>query len=333
MEMNQKSSLWALSKRHGFALASLCSLALLSGCAKSPDAKPDASAALASAASASMLANNLGGQAGNVASQASSMTPKQDADRVAAMSADEKLRDELMQIVFADKYRQDQQFAIADMPNANERTQKESYRIEAVEHKQLADGRMILLTNSQMHDEDEQIVSGHANAGLLSLFVLTKNGNAWQVAQRYENMAGLGSNGTFGPVEWLALGSGKPGLAVHSPYTGQGQTVDGIALFYLGANKIQQLGSETIPLQSDNDGACLDETEKCWHVEGKYRFAAGDSPLGFDDLVLDFTGEETTLSARKGHARVKQALKGSARYRFDGKEFILLEGENLAHHY
>ncbi len=335
MDMKQLFNNQASSPSQGLPLLGLLVLALLSGCKS--DTKPSSAAASISASvsasvstSASLRANDSGAPTGNAALQASSPTARQDADHLAAMSEEDQFRAKLMKIVFGDKFRQDRQFAIADMPDGRDSGKRESYLIQAVAHKQLDDGRMILLTNSQMHDEQGQIVSGHGSPGILSVFAFAKHGQAWQVEKRHEHIAELGSDGRFGLPQWVRLGGGKPGMVIHSYFTGQGQFIDGIALFKLGVDKIEQLGTEVIPLESDNDGACLDETEKCWHVEGKYHFAAGDNPLGFDDLVLDFKGYESTLPEKKGKARVKKTVKGSARYRFDGKAYALLAGENLA---
>ena len=266
--------------------------------------------------------NSAGENSASAVTQASLQASAQVSAQVSAQSNKIKknLEDKLMQAVFGKKYRVGKGYAIAELDGTNYLTIPKGY-------KQLADGRMILVTNSGDYNEKEEPSFSHIDKGILSVFVLAKKGTRWQMKKRHEKIAELGTNGQFGDVEWVDLGKGKPGLVVHDGGTWQGHTNDFIHLFDLNADPLREMGGMAI--YSSNDGACVEETDKCWEVNGKYRFVPDKNQSGYNDLVIDFSGEESTLSAKTGKRRVKKVIKGSARYHFDGKEYVLIAGENL----
>ncbi|HEX8784618.1 MAG TPA: hypothetical protein VF793_00450, partial [Telluria sp.] len=82
---------------------------------------------------------------------------------------------------------------------------------------------------------------------------------------------------------------------------------------------------------SSNAGACTPETVDCWDVEGKIGTVPAPREEDYRDIVVDFGGR---------HFRVTEDAKGndiehpthtvhqSARYHFNGKQYVLVSGEN-----
>lgn len=68
-------------------------------------------------------------------------------------------------------------------------------------------------------------------------------------------------------------------------------------------------------------------TVNSWRADGTRRFAAEPADAEYDDLLIDFAGENWTENTN-GDAPHCLAKK-TARYRFDGREFKLAEGENI----
>ena len=227
-----------------------------------------------------------------------------------------------MQAVFGAAYRAAGNFAYAELPDPEQPGTRSFYVIKPVQHSLLKNGDAVLVGNGENGSEDGSTDSGHGNGGLLNVFILRQTGGQWKVLRRHENIATLGSHGQLGDVAWPELAAGKPGLAVISGGTWQGYTVASLSLFDLGAERMQELAN--IRLHSDSLGACDPETErKCWEVDGEWRFDPSARGARFDDLVITFRGQETVGKAKP------TPIEGSARYAFDGRRYVLAEGENL----
>lgn len=130
-------------------------------------------------------------------------------------------------------------------------------------------------------------------------------------------------------MEWLSLGEGKPGFAVVSGGTWQGYTVSSLSVYNLADPALKDL-AQGVSLYSSSEGACVEESDNCWEVKGKWRFEKRDGQA-FDDLVLDFSGyrERRPDGAPEDQPRSRTDLKGVARYRFNGRVYGLVEGENI----
>ncbi|PMQ14721.1 hypothetical protein [Janthinobacterium sp. AD80] len=243
----------------------------------------------------------------------------------------------MMRAVFGKDYRDDSDDALADLPDPDKHIDKLSYVVSAVSHKLLPDGRAILVANAETANTEGTAESAHASPGLLNVFFLAPKGQPgdgqWQVVKRLENIAGLGSSGQLGEVHWVTLGANKPGLAIRHGYTGQGYTITQLALFEIGDGKVTALDGG-IDLYSDNMGACGPDTDECWMVDGKWRFAAARDGGAYDDLLIDFKGASekikpgVTVKPDEDPPRIATPLNGHARYGYDGKAYKLVEGKN-----
>jgi hypothetical protein len=193
---------------------------------------------------------------------------------------------------------------------------------------EMADGRTVVAVNGRPSSEDGADAASHGSTGMLNLYALRRVGTEWEVVERHENVAGLGSWGYFGSVEWVSLGAGKPGFIVYSGSSGQGYEYIDASVFELGKD-VRLLGS--FPKGSNSGGACVPGVEKCWAVDGRIRFA--DSPQGgtYRDILVDFTGKHYTVTEGKDGNDVehlKASVRQTARYRFDGKAYVLVAGSN-----
>ncbi|QGZ42506.1 hypothetical protein [Pseudoduganella flava] len=196
---------------------------------------------------------------------------------------------------------------------------------------QLEAGRVAVIVNGTPADAAGAEQASHAEGGDMHVFVLRSAGAGWQVSDRYENVANLGSHGHFGAVKWIALAPGKPGFIVSSGGVWQGYEILSADIFAL-AGGVQALGS--FNEHSGNSGACGPEADECWDIGGKISVAPavpGQAGAQYADLVVDFTGEryKVTEDAKGGLEKHHIAdVKQTARYRFDGKAYKLVAGEN-----
>jgi hypothetical protein len=192
----------------------------------------------------------------------------------------------------------------------------------------LPDGRIVIVVNGLPSDEHGKDMTGRASGGVLNVYIVRADAGGWQVLERREDLASMGSDGQIGGVDWVMLGPGKPGFTVTSFYTGQGQSVSLTDIVELG-NGMRHLGNVT--LSSDNGGACTIETDECWEVEGSAAFAGDTSADGYYDLLAVFKGKRYRLVNGKDGGEVEQVretIQNSARYRLDGAEYKLVAGAN-----
>lgn len=243
----------------------------------------------------------------------------------------------LMRAVFGPAYDAASRMAKVSLPDPDRRGKSALYFVQASAHTTLPDGVTVLAANALPPGDDGASAPdpSHATQGLLNVFFVKQQAGTWSVVRRHENVGAFGSHGNLGAIRWVTLAAGKPGLAIGNFYTGQGQTIDQLALFDLGDAGLAQLAAG-IDLHSDNDGACEDDTAKCWNVDGKYSFVAPRKPGPYDDLLIVFSGQieagpENSVADRDNMTPVKRVttpLRGQARYAFDGKRYTLVEGKN-----
>jgi hypothetical protein len=278
-----------------------------------------------------------------------------------ALSAEDQLEQDLMRAVFGAHYRPADDAALATLIDEENRSTRSAYYVTAASHKILASGDVVLVANaigSSQNPDDQALKKieepdiGRGNPGLLNVFILRPQaGGGWKVVTRHENVATIGSSGHIGSVEYPMLGKDKPGLAIVDFYTGQGYSISALSLFDLSDPALREVSAEDNRLHSDNEGACDPETtEECWSVQGKWRFEPGAAKARpYDDLVIDFSGEKSTLKqeekaeeteeageaeAPEGTppavpaARSKSTVASTARYVFDGKRYRLAQGDN-----
>lgn len=249
-------------------------------------------------------------------------------------STAEKIDEMLMKAVFGDQYRPVSSDALATLTDYEERGKRAQFVVRAVANTVLATGETVLVAEANYAEADGTAQASHATGGLLNVFLLRQVDGKWQILKRHENITMLGSHGFLGEVIWTKLATDKPGLAVINGGVWQGYSVRSLALFDLSADVMHDLAPAGIQMHSSSDGACdPEETTECWEVNGKWRMQAAKSAAMYDDIVVDFTGEKSTLAPRvEGQAptpRVSTPVAGTARYAYDGKRYQLVEGENL----
>lgn len=299
-------------------------LLVLAGCPSKPESIPTPSGSAAASASVPPSATTAATRPG-----------------AASASAQARLTQEMMQAVFGKQFRPASNDAVADLPDIKQRTRRSPHLISGVALQKLEDGTMALITNAQLLDPAGNPMDSHASSGLLGVYLLKNTGSDWQVQKKHENVAELGSHGSFGEVDFVTLAPGRPGIVVHSGGTWQGYTVEDISLFDLTADSLRDLSGESILFHSDSEGGCGPETEECWNISGKYSFVPAKPGVPYQDLLIDFTGEKSVL-ANQGSAaaaasqaasaddseRKSSKINSRARYAWDGKQYRLVEGEN-----
>ena len=192
----------------------------------------------------------------------------------------------------------------------------------------LPTGETVMVVNAWELDDDGTPIVAHITSGLLNIFVLKEIEGRWQMLGRFENIDQLGSSGELGElgeINWVDLGAGKTGLAMLHGGAWQGFTITDLSLYDVTAGKVRALTKGVIPVHSDNEGSCMPAVE-CWSHDGSWRFAATAAGAGYDDLIIEFDSEKWTENAQ-GDAPHRH-VKRTARYRFDGGKFVLVEGSN-----
>lgn len=203
----------------------------------------------------------------------------------------------------------------------------EYHRMALASASALPDGRVAVLVNGSPSDQDGNDLAGHGSPGVLNVYLLRANEGGWQVLERHENLSSMGSHGNIGSIEWIIPSAGKAGFIVTSGGTWQGYSIAVANIFELGS-PIRELGD--LLIGSTNEGACVPDTE-CWDVNGSIRFADrldADTP---PDMLVDFSGKRYRVIENqpdKYSERLDSTIKETARYRFDGKAYVLTEGVN-----
>jgi hypothetical protein len=186
----------------------------------------------------------------------------------------------------------------------------------------LPDGRVGAVVNG-MPDEDGVGYAGVVTSGILNVYVLQRTGNAWTVAARHEQVVELGSQGSIGGARWVMLGPGKPGFIVRTDGDVDGYSIADANIYELGKG-LRSVGGF---MQASN--ICAPDSDECRNVDSSIRFADEVQPDGYRDILVDFKGKRYTYSEGpdgKGVEHFKSAIRQTARYRFDGKAYVLKAG-------
>ncbi|WP_157991519.1 hypothetical protein [Caldimonas tepidiphila] len=245
------------------------------------------------------------------------------------------LSDMLMRAAFEADFHAATGVALRPIPDPVNRKRMGLHAVSAVAATLLPGGDAVLVVNAEDAGEDGAPRSSHASPGLLGVIVLQRQDGRWVVRRRHESLAALGSSGRIGEVVWTRFGPDRPGFAVIHSWTGQGHSIGLLSLFELGADGVRELTGEPIRLHSDNSGNCLDDTPQCWDIAGTWRIVAGEDPASPGDLLLQFSGEESSLQIVEGESsppkgpRVSRPVSSSARYVFDGTRYRLADGRNV----
>ena len=234
---------------------------------------------------------------------------------------DSKQSPEIMRAIFGTAYDASAKSAHATIKVDGADT---SVAMTLVSAAMLPDGRVAAIVNG------EPEFAAHGSAGILNVYLLRRTQNGWTVVQRHTNAAQLGPFGNIGSATWAALGTGRPGFILSWGDMGQGYSIDLADVFEIG-NGILHRGQ--FKEGSSNGGACTPEEKECWTVEGRMRLAPDVQPNGYRDVLIDFTGKRYTVSANANGPDVEHVLanvRQTARYRFDGKSYVLADGTNPA---
>lgn len=236
---------------------------------------------------------------------------------------------EMLRVVYGGK---DGQVAYmeVDMPDPEQRNEMGKYLLAPVAMQELPDGRVVVVANAELLGDDGEVMSGHSSPGLLSAYVLRKDGGKWQVEARHENIAALGSSGRFDEVQWVTLGEGKPGFIVMHGGVWMGHEIGSLSAFDLTDGSMHDLTDNGVSMFSNNDGDCGEDRTHCWSIVGKWQFEKREGSA-YDDLVVRFSGheEDKPENAPETAARKRKEVAGMARYKFDGGRYVLVDGENI----
>jgi hypothetical protein len=247
-------------------------------------------------------------------------------------SAEQQRQRVWMRAIFGGAYDPAKNQAVAQLENDGSMA---DHLMTLVSSRSLPDGRVVVVVNGALADEDGKEIVAHGAPGVLNVYVLRAEGAGWQVAERRESLSTMGSWSNIGIVDWIELAPGKPGFIVKSSGTWQGYTGVWAHIIELGA-PMRELG--TINLASDNEGGCGPDTD-CWDVEGVIRFADGTDAANPPDMLVDFSGrryhftEDPDQAPDQDQGRAitthhDATIRQTARYRFDGKAYALVEGSN-----
>lgn len=107
-----------------------------------------------------------------------------------------------------------------------------------------------------------------------------------------------------------------------------------VALFEIRSLAVHALTPNSIRIYSDNLGVCEDDTPECWNISATWRLSL-EPNQPYSSLNLVFSGEETRLPSdqddgkKSSQKRLVTKLHSAAKYQFDGKQYELVEGENI----
>ena len=244
---------------------------------------------------------------------------------VEAPSVDKTRTAELMQAIFGDNYHADDSSALLVIEDGEDAG---NWRMSLHAAKELADGRTVVVANGAPADENGNELSAHASAGMLSVYTLRRANDTWQVVERHDDVGTMGSSGNIGIVKWIDLGEGRPGIVVSSGGTWFGSTIMDAQVFDLD-HGMRSLGG--FAELSSNAGGCMPETKDCWDVDGKIGSVPAAHPGEYRDILVDFAGKHFRVTESANGDLVEhltRKVSQTARYRFNGKIYVLVSGEN-----
>jgi hypothetical protein len=252
-------------------------------------------------------------------------------------STQQKIEAVLMKAVFGAHYRPASNDALASMPvPENEGGGDAEYVVTAAASTVLSSGETVLVTSGEVADEQGQADSAMADGGQLSVYFLRQRDGKWTIVKRFENIASIGSHGSFGAVSWPMLGKDKPGMAIEGAIGNRGLAAETITLYDISNNTVRDASDGAIVTASSNEGDCVEELAmECWDTKGTWRMTPAKVPGAYDDLVMDVTGTRSTAPGEHREEatgpRVSEKVRGVMRYAYDGKSFKAVEGEDLMH--
>jgi hypothetical protein len=244
---------------------------------------------------------------------------------IEAPTVDKTRAAEWMQAIFGDDYRAEDDTALVEIEDGEDAG---FWRMTLRAARELPDGRIAVVVNGAPSDENGTDMAGHVSPGMLSVFTLRRTEGAWQTVKRYLNVTTMGSSGNIGFVKWIALGPGRPGIIVSSGGTWFGSTMADAEIYDLDGD-MRSLGG--FPELSTNGGGCMPETKDCWDVGGKIGTVPAAAGQEYRDIVVDFQGKHFRVTEdTKGDLieHPTRAVRESARYRFNGKQYMLVSGKN-----
>ncbi|NHZ79083.1 hypothetical protein F2P44_07305 [Massilia sp. CCM 8695] len=211
------------------------------------------------------------------------------------------------------------------------------YTIEPVAHAFLPNGDAALVANALVVRAERDGIRVHTDGGLLNVFILRKADGRWTLLRHHANIARLGSWERIGTAKFMRLAPGKTGLAMLYGGAFQGYVDRYLSLYDLGAQTMHDLTGAGIAVSASALACQPADTETCYDVTSGWRFALSASGAAYNDLVFQFRGQEDSKKdvRRKGGEGPRLAsditrLDGCARYAYDGKTYVLVEGKNLA---
>ncbi len=310
-------------------LTSLLLCALLCACREQrPTAAPAVAASASATASASAAA------AAPPASEAVPTPPQPTPEQVEAEAAGMRERVVLMQAIFGAKF--NPVHNAATMPlSVPEEPGKHVYTIEPVAHTMLPNGDAALIANAVRGERGPDDNRVRAEGGLLNIFILRKTEGRWALLKHHPNIDRMGSWETIGRARFVQLAPGKPGLAMLHGFAMMDYAQRKLSLFDLTADPVRSLTGDGITIFFSTSGCVPEEENICSHIAAGWRFALPAGKADYNDLVLTFVGQDDGKkeARRKGQegpvlASDITSLNGTARYAYDGKNYILVEGKN-----
>ncbi|MDQ1815369.1 hypothetical protein RBA41_18875 [Massilia sp. CCM 9210] len=242
----------------------------------------------------------------------------------------------LMHAIFGAKFNPAANEAPIEM-SAPDQPGMRMYTIEPVAHAFLPNGDAALVANALAVQAGRDGIRVHTEGGLLNVFILRKADGRWTLLKHHVNVARLGTWERIGTARFMHLAPGKPGLAMLYGSAFQGYVERYLSLFDLGAADLRDLTGDGIAVSASALACEPADTETCYEVASGWRFAVSASGAAYNDLVFQFRGEEDSKKdvRRKGGEGPRLAsditrLDGAARYAYDGKTYVLVEGKNLA---
>jgi hypothetical protein len=238
-------------------------------------------------------------------------------------AVDKARASELMHAIFGDDYRDDDGAALALIEDGEDAGYWRMTLYAAIE---LPDGRTAVVVNGAPSDENGTDNVAHASPGMLNVYTLRRADGTWQVIARHQDVGTMGSSGNIGVVKWIDLGTDKPGIVVSSGGTWFGSTIANAEVFDLD-HGMRSLGG--FAELSSNAGGCMPETKDCWDVEGKIGTVSAAGAEDYRDIVVDFAGKHFRVTENADGSYVEHStriVRQTARYRFNGKTYVLLSG-------
>lgn len=234
-----------------------------------------------------------------------------------------------MQAVFGASYKTANRMAVVDLPDPKEAGAMLHLAMLGVDATRLPSGDTVLVVQGEHAESDGTPQSSHAEAGLLSLYLLRQEKGNWTVLRRHENVAALGSFGQVGSTRWVRTPAGRQLLAVVHGGMWGGYENEILSLFDPSAPEVHDLAGGGIKIHSGNDGACETDARPatCWNANARWRFERAPGKAEYDDLVLTFSGATGEAAVPPATRRMRK-ISGSARYAFEQGKYVLRTGTN-----